>query len=122
MTESAPAVDLRPNHWAIVRSALRQHVPEREVLVFGSRATWTAKAYSDLDLAIMGGEPLSLRAASALSEALGESDLPFKVDLVDWARIEDGFRRIIRRHGVVVQAAAASPATGVASRESDSHG
>ena len=122
MTEPAPHIDLRPDHWAIVRSALQQHVPDREVLVFGSRATWTAKAYSDLDLAIMGDEPMSLHAAAALSEALGESDLPFKVDIVDWARIEDGFRRIIRRHGVVVQGATASSATGVASRESDSHG
>ena len=101
-----PNVDLRPDHLAIVRRALRQHVPACEVLVFGSRATWTAKDYSDLDLAIVGDHPLSLKAASALAEALGESDLPFKVDVVDWAKIDDGFRRIIRRHGVVVQAMA----------------
>ena len=102
MSTPAPKVDLRPDHWAIVRSALRQHVPDREVLVFGSRATWTAKEYSDLDLAIMGDEPLSLGEVSALDEALGESDLPFKVDIVEWARIDDGFRRIVRGHGVVV--------------------
>ncbi len=104
MTTPVPSVDLRPDHWAIVRNALRLHVPDREVLAFGSRATWTAKDYSDLDLAVMGEEPLSLRIASALDEALGDSDLPFKVDVVDWARIDDGFRRIIRRHGVAVQA------------------
>ena len=104
MTTPVPSVDLRPDHWAIVRSALRRHVPDREVLAFGSRATWTAKDYSDLDLAVMGEEPLSLRTASALDEALGDSDLPFKVDVVDWARIDDGFRRIIRRHGVAVHA------------------
>ena len=104
MKTPAPSVDLRPDHWAIVRNALRRHVPDREVLAFGSRATWTAKDYSDLDLAVMGEEPLSLRTASALEEALGDSDLPFKVDVVDWARIDEGFRRIIRRHGVSVQA------------------
>ena len=103
MRAALPSVDLRPDHWAIVRSALRRHVPDREVLAFGSRATWTAKAYSDLDLAVMGEEPLSLRTASALDEALGNSDLPFKVDVVDWARIDDAFRRIIRRNGVPVQ-------------------
>ncbi|MCE2454311.1 MAG: restriction endonuclease subunit S [Gemmatimonadetes bacterium] len=103
MSTSVPAVDLRPDHWAIVRRALRSHVPDREVLAFGSRATWTAKDYSDLDLAVMGEEPLSLRTVSALDEALGDSDLPFKVDVVDWARIDDAFRRIIRRHGVPVQ-------------------
>jgi len=95
-----PNLDLRPDHWAIVRDALSRHVPGREVLAFGSRATWTAKDYSDLDLAIMGEEPLSLRVTSALDEAFVESDLPFRVDIVDWAKIDDGFRVIIRRHGV----------------------
>ena len=98
-----PNLDLRPDHWAIVLDALSRHVPDREVLAFGSRATWTAKDYSDLDLAIMGEEPLSLRASSALDEALVESDLPFRVDIVDWGRIDDSFRAIIRRDGVSVQ-------------------
>ncbi len=105
----APNLDLRPDHWAIVREALSRHVPDREVLAFGSRATWTAKDYSDLDLAIMGEEPLSLRASSALDEALVESDLPFRVDIVDWAKIEDGFRAIIRRDAVAVQASTGVP-------------
>ena len=104
MSVPVPNVDLRPDHWDIVRSALRRHVPDREVLAFGSRATWTAKDYSDLDLAIMGEEPLSLGAASALNEALVESDLPFRVDIVDWARIDDSFRGIIQRDAVSVQA------------------
>lgn len=117
MTAAMPNVDLRPDHWAIVTSALRRHVPDREVLVFGSRATWTAKDYSDLDLAIMGEDPLPLQVASALDESLGESDLPFKVDVVGWARIDDGFRSIIRRHGVSVQAPrGASEATGLRRR------
>ncbi|MYI46217.1 MAG: hypothetical protein F4123_07580, partial [Gemmatimonadetes bacterium] len=99
-----PNLDLRPDHWAIVRDALRRHVPDREVLAFGSRATWTAKDYSDLDLAVMGNEPLSLRASSALDETLVESDLPFRVDIVDWARIDENFRAIIRFDAVTVQA------------------
>ncbi len=103
MTTAPRKVDLRPDHWTIVQTALRQHVPDREVLVFGSRATRDAREYSDLDLAIMGEEPLTLRVISALDEALGESDLPFKVDIVEWARIHEGFRRIVRGHGVVVQ-------------------
>ena len=107
MTTPLPGVDLRPDHWMIVRNALRHHVPDREVVAFGSRATWTAKDYSDLDLAVMGEEPLSLRTASALDEVLGDSDLPFKVDVVDWAKIDDDFRAIVVRHGVTVQTPAA---------------
>ncbi|MCY4003901.1 MAG: restriction endonuclease subunit S [Rhodospirillales bacterium] len=103
MSESAPPVDLRPDHRAIVCSILRQHVPDRKVLVFGSRATWTAKDYSDLDLAILGGEPLPLDVITTMAEGFGEADLPFKVDLVEWAKIDQTLRNIIRRDGVAVQ-------------------
>ena len=110
MRPPVPNVDLRPDHWAIVRSALRRHLPDREVLAFGSRATWTAKEYSDLDLAVMGEDPLPLNTAAALAEDLCESDLPFKVDIVDWARTDDSFRSIIRRGAVSVQAPTMTPA------------
>lgn len=103
MTETAPPVDLRPDHWAIVRDVLQQHIPERKVLAFGSRATWTAKEYSDLDLAILGDETLPLSTTSALKEGFSVSDLPFKVDLVDWMSIDEAFRDIIYRDGVEVQ-------------------
>lgn len=47
-------IDLSPNHLATVKAVLAEHVPECELWVFGSRATWTDKDYSDLDLAIVG--------------------------------------------------------------------
>ena len=103
MSETAPRIDLRPDHWAIVRDILRRHVPDRKVLAIGSRATWTAKQYSDLDLAILGEEPLSLDETSSLAEGFRESDLPFKVDLVDWVRIDESFRDVIRHDSVTVQ-------------------
>ena len=103
MSETAPRIDLRPDHLVIVRAILQRHVPDRKVLAFGSRATWTAKRYSDLDLAILGDEPLSLDTTSALAEAFGESELPFKVDLVEWVRIDAALRDIIHRDGVDVQ-------------------
>ncbi len=102
MSEPMPRIDLRPDYWDIVRDILRQHVPDRAVWAFGSRVTWTAKEYSDLDLAILGDEPLPLSASSALAEAFGESDLPFKVDVVDWGRASNGFRKVIEREYVVV--------------------
>ena len=97
-------IDLRPDHLTIVRKILRRHVPHRQVLAFGSRASWTAKDYSDLDLAILGNQPLPVDVASALAEAFVESDLPFKVDLVDWARADGSLRFTIGRDGVILWA------------------
>lgn len=86
-----------------VKAILHAHLPGREVWAFGSRARRCAKPYSDLDLVIMGDEPLSLDALAVLNEAFAESDLPWKVDVVDWARMSDAFRRIVEQGRVVLQ-------------------
>ena len=96
-------LDIRPDHLAIVRGILRRYVPDRKVLAFGSRAKRKAKKYSDLDLAVIGEYPLSLSVEASLAEAFDESDLVFKVDVVDWAKTGPAFREIITRSAVVVQ-------------------
>ena len=103
MSPSPPTIDLRPDHWEIVQEILQQQLPDRHVFAFGSRATWTTKDYSDLDLAIMGEQPLPLSVLSALREEFVDSYLPFRVDVVDFASVEDSFRAIIQQHGVPVQ-------------------
>jgi predicted nucleotidyltransferase len=59
--------------------------------------------HSDLDLVIRADKPLTLLHLANLSEAFSESDLPFKVDVVDWATTQENFRRIIEEHHVVLQ-------------------
>ena len=78
---------------------LAQHVPDREIRVMGSRVTGAAKPHSDLDLVVMGDEPLDLRTMGRLREAFDESNLPCAVDLVEWASASEGFRRIINQQG-----------------------
>lgn len=106
---STPAIDIRPDHWAIVRDILHRSVPHYAVWAFGSRAKWTAKPYSDLDLAIVTDTPLPLSVSGALADDFSESDLPWKVDIVDWATTSESFRQIIERDKVVVQEAKRGP-------------
>ncbi|VUZ26964.1 Uncharacterised protein [uncultured Comamonas sp.] len=98
-----PNIDIRPDHWGIVRDILQKHVPQYAVWAFGSRAKWTAKEYSDLDLAIITDKPLSLDVSASLSDDFSESDLPWKVDIVDWASTSESFKKVIERNRVVVQ-------------------
>lgn len=98
-----PLIDIRPDHWDIVRNILHKHVPRYEVWAFGSRAKWKAKPYSDLDLAIITDKPLSLDVSASLSDEFSESDLPWRVDVVDWATTSESFRKIIEQDKVVVQ-------------------
>jgi type I restriction enzyme S subunit len=87
----------------VVREVLQHYLPGYEVRVFGSRARHTAKPYSDLDLAVMTNMPLSLEVQARINDAFAESDLPWRVDLLDWAATSDAFRDAVERDYVVVQ-------------------
>lgn len=97
-------LNLSAEQLQIVRSILQKHIPQRNVWAFGSRVNGCAKPYSDLDLAILGDVPLSLSEHADLTHAFSESDLPWKVDIVDWCLIGDEFRQMIQQGYVVVQA------------------
>lgn len=90
-------IEITKEHAAIVRDILRRYLPAgSRVLAFGSRVTGGARPYSDLDLAIEGSGPLGLDLTSQIAEAFSESDLPYKVDVVDLSTVDPDFRpRII---------------------------
>ncbi len=88
-------LDLSLEQVKVVAGILEAIVPGRMVRVFGSRATGVAKPWSDLDLAILGNQPLSFTDMAALRMAFAESDLPFRVDLVDWSDVSDAFRQAV---------------------------
>lgn len=88
-------LDLSPEQLADVRRILQRHVPGRTVRAFGSRVQGNAKPFSDLDLAVMGDMPLDFRQLTALKDAFADSNLPFRVDVLDWATTSEAFRGII---------------------------
>lgn len=96
-------IDLSEAQLLLVNAILQTHVPDLPVWAFGSRVTGKARPYSDLDLALITKKPLPLAQRAALAEAFSESDLPWKVDLVDWATTSHAFRRIIERDKLVMQ-------------------
>ena len=98
-------VDMAQEDWKLVLRILHEQAPGTEVWAFGSRARRTAKPYSDLDLALITDKPLSLAQLACLRDAFDSSDLPIRVDLVDWASASDAFRRIIEQDRVWVQSA-----------------
>jgi type I restriction enzyme S subunit len=100
MTPALPAIDIQPQQWVIVQSILKKYIPQYEVLVFGSRAKNKAKPYSDLDLAIITTSPLPLQVRANLADAFSESDLPWKVDIVDWSLTSENFKQIILREKI----------------------
>ena len=95
-------IDIGPAEWEAVRRILRDHAPGIEVRAFGSRVSWTARETSDLDLVLMTEEPMEVMRLASLRAAFTDSDLPFRVDVVDWASTSEAFRRVIEREHVVL--------------------
>ena len=83
---------LSEKHRAIVDNILKS-VPY-SFYVFGSRVKGTAKPFSDLDLAVE--ETLLMRERSLLETMFEESDLPFKVDLIELEKVDKEFVKNIK--------------------------
>jgi predicted nucleotidyltransferase len=76
-------IDLTPKQLDILRDLLASRVPDREVRAFGSRVSGQARRLSDLDLVVMGEEPVPELVLANLRADLEDSDLPFRVDLLE---------------------------------------
>ena len=97
------ALAMTAEEFSLLQSILKNYVPDFKVWVFGSRVTGAHKPYSDLDLALVGDEPISIETRAALSDALSNSALPYKVDIVDWASTSEAFQQIIEKQKLVIQ-------------------
>lgn len=105
MPELGPErLQLSPRHLAMLRELLQRHLPSAEVWAYGSRVTGTSHETSDLDLVVRNPLDLAEEIAGlpALRGALSDSNLPLLVDVADWARIPERFRREIEAGYVVV--------------------
>lgn len=100
-----PGLNLPPPLLEITRRLLSMHVPGAEVWAYGSRVRGDNHPGSDLDLVLRHPPDLSVPQANLaiLRDAFVESELPILVDVIDWARIPESFRKEIERAHVVVQ-------------------
>jgi predicted nucleotidyltransferase len=99
------SIDLDPELLERVRAILRTHVSDCEVWAFGSRVDASSKPFSDLDLAVISETGLPTRRLALLAYAFEDSDLPIKVDVIDWQAASPAFRqRIAERHAVIQRA------------------
>ncbi len=96
-------LQVTPQQWQIIQRILQHYLPGYTVWAFGSRVGGPCKTFSDLDVAIVSAQPLSLQILAEVAEAFSESDLPWKVDLIDWATTSEMFRQRILARKLVLQ-------------------
>ncbi len=99
-------LDLRQQDAEVVSRLLAQYAANAEVWAYGSRVNGQAHSASDLDLVLRNPRDLAVAQPRLmeLKEAFAESNLPILVDVQDWARLPDGFRKEIEREHQVLQA------------------
>ena len=95
------AIDITAEERQTVLSLLERHLPGTAAWVYGSRAKWTSRPQSDLDLVVFA-TPEQRREVGDLREAFAESNLPFRVDLFVWADVPESFRRQIELEHVAL--------------------
>jgi predicted nucleotidyltransferase len=95
MPSNRAMIDLSPEHLALLKQLITEHLSECEIRVFGSRIHTMAKPYSDIDIALKCSHPIERQTMNRLKEALQESTLPIRVDVLDWYTISDEFRQLI---------------------------
>ena len=79
----------------IVKQIVLKHIPKDNfaVFLFGSRAVGNAKPLSDIDIGILGLEPLPTIIKVDLESDLEESIVPYKIDLIDFYKVDKDFKK-----------------------------
>ncbi len=99
-------IQLRPQDRKEVERILSQFVPNEEVWAYGSRVDGSGHELSDLDLVIRHPADLTVSVGlilGELREAFSESNLPFLMDVHDWAGLPAAFWANIAAQHVVIQ-------------------
>ena len=96
-----PSVDITAGQRKTILALLERYLPGTEAWVYGSRAKWTSRPQSDLDLVVFA-KPEQNGQVATLREGFEESDLPFRVDLFVWDEMSEQFKKDIERDYVVV--------------------
>ena len=92
-----PVMEAR--HWKIVQDILKKY--PYTFYAFGSRAKGNPRRFSDLDLCYCENIPTC--DLLQIEEDFEESDLPYKVDLIDWQGCDATFQSLIYKDLLLIQ-------------------
>ncbi len=86
-----------------LRKLLKKYIGKRKVKIylFGSRAKGSARATSDVDIALLPMQPLPENFFADLREILEESNIPYMIDIVDLSQADNAFKEKILTEGVL---------------------
>ena len=94
------AVPIR--HLRYIVEQLKLYIPDATVWAFGSRVKGSNRTSSDLDLAVLCDKQTAKEQLPKLNELFIESDIPFKVQLLDFNRLPVNMQENIKKKYIVL--------------------
>ena len=99
-------ISIDSNHLETVKRILDLHFNGLEVLAYGSRVSGVnLTPDADLDIVVVSEKPISLEDMISVEKAFAETKLPFRVDIVDWAKLPESLQKAIKKEHAVIQEA-----------------
>jgi len=89
-------------HLRYLLEQLKLYIPDATVWAFGSRVKGSNRTSSDLDLAVLCDKQTAQKQLPKLNEVFVESDIPFKVQLLDFNRLPVNMQENIKKKYVVL--------------------
>jgi uncharacterized protein len=90
-------IDLTKDELKVILKILENR---QDAVVFGSRTKGKSKKFSDLDICLK--DSIKGSEYELLKEAFEESNLPFKVDLIEYDMISPFFKDLIDKEGIKI--------------------
>ena len=85
-------------YYPFITSTIHQYLPDTtKIYLFGSCAMGTNKPNSDIDILLDTGNPIDLTIISKINNDFEESDLPYRIDLVDSALTSSNFKKVTEK-------------------------
>lgn len=72
-----------------------------KVVLFGSRARGDFVSTSDVDIGIIAGKRVDRKKLILLREYIEELNIPYKVEIVDFAAVSEKFKQEVLKEAVV---------------------
>jgi predicted nucleotidyltransferase len=102
LQQLAKQITVPVRHLRFLLEQLKLYIPDATVWAFGSRVKGSNRTSSDLDLAVLCDKQTAKEQLPKLNELFIESDIPFKVQLLDFNRLPVNMQENIKKKYIVL--------------------
>jgi len=102
LEQLAEQISIPIRHLSYLLEQLKLYIPDATVWAFGSRVKGSSRTSSDLDLAVLCDKHVAQKQLPKLNEVFIESDIPFKVQLLDFNRLPVNMQENIKKKYVIL--------------------